>query len=186
MQLTLRLAAVCLLSSSTFFLQDAAEKKEEPKQPITVIALRHAEKEKARTPDPGLTEVGEARAKDLARLLEHAGVRHLYSTPYIRTRSTLEPLAELTGIEIEPYSPRDLGALEQKLRDLPSGSVAVVAGHSNTTPQLVRVLGSEISNLHDYGGMKEVLGEEEYNRLFLTTRTPSGQLLKTLELRYGS
>jgi len=153
-------------------------------QPVTVIAVRHAEKGTDDPRDPHLTEAGEARAKALANLLAKAGVTHIFSTPYVRTHDTVAPLAAALKLEVTEYSPADMGAFTKTLRELPPGSVAVVCGHSNTTPSVVLELGGDIADLGTYRGTP-ALADTEYNRLFMVTLGSEHQQAKTVELRYG-
>lgn len=153
-----------------------------PAVPVTIICTRHAEKASAEARDPELSEAGEARAAELARLVGSAGVTHLFSTEYRRTLDTLGPLAELSGVEVETYSPRDLGAFAELLAALPPGSIAVVSGHSNTTPALVRALGGRTPSLGEGD-----LDESTYDRLWIVT-IPAVEPASpaSLELRYGA
>lgn len=153
--------------------------------PVTVIAVRHAEKANDDPRDPGLTEAGAARAEDLAELLAAAGVTHIFSTPYRRTTATVAPLAEALGVEVAEYDPRRMPAFLDRLRDLPAGSVALVSGHSNTTPAVVLALGGELDDLETVQG-GPALGEAEYDRLFVLTLGDEDTRTATLELRYGS
>lgn len=165
--------------------QPATETRATLEAPITVIAIRHAEKGTDDPRDPHLTEAGQARAAELARLFEHAGVTHVFTTPYHRTRNTVAPLAatlELTPVE---YSPMDLAGFVEDLKALPPGSVAVVAGHSNTTPGLVAALGVTPQNVGTYRGAP-ALAEDEYDRAFVVTLATEHTAAKGLELRYGS
>lgn len=159
----------------------------------TVVLVRHAEKaaddpddpgDPGAPGDPGLSEEGAARAASLARTLAAAGVTHLLATPYRRTRDTLAPLAEATGVAVEAYDPRALGELAERLRALPAGSVAVVAGHSNTTPALAELLGGALSGLDARG----FLAEDEHDRLIVQTLAGAGDgaeptAVATLDLR---
>jgi hypothetical protein len=72
------------------------------------------------------------------------------------------------------------------LRDLPAGSIAVVAGHSNTIPGLVCDLGGRPGDL-DCGESGRRLEESEYDRLYLLILPPpdGGSPSRTLSLRYG-
>ncbi len=176
------LLIAALLLVSAFTLQQ--EQAPPPAKQVTVIALRHGEKAQDDPRDPHLSEAGQERALDLARLLSHAGVTHLYTTPYRRTRETLEPLAKATGISVTEYSPRDLKALAEQLSALPPASVAVISGHSNTTPALVLALGGDIVGLETVRGGPALL-ESEYDRLFVTTLPGNKLPVHTLELRYG-
>jgi len=166
--------------------QDDAQKGGDPKdqRSVTVIAVRHAEKGADDPRDPGLTDDGEERAAALAKLLAHAGVTHLYSTSYRRTQATVAPLATSLELEITSYDPRGLTGFAEDLRKLSPGSVAVVSGHSNTTPGLVLALGGEIEDLNKGRG-GPTLGEDEYDRLFLVTLPGAEGLTSCVELRYG-
>lgn len=150
-----------------------------------LILVRHAEKQKD-ADDPGLTEEGVARSQALASLLENAGVTHLISSEYRRTRMTLEPLARRSQVALETHSSRDGGGLADRLRSLEAGSVAVVAGHSNTIPELAAALGGQVGSLDPKGHIEE----DEYARLFILTvaaTEPGGRMsgVNSLELRYG-
>lgn len=156
-----------------------------PREPVTVFLVRHAETTRV-DGERVLDEEGRARAEDLARLLGHAGVTHLYSSPYPRTRQTLAPLAAHTELEVQEVSPREAGRQVELLRALPPGSVAVVAGHSNTVPGLVTALGGgAVGGLTDspYG---KLIAEDQHDRLFVVTLPGvSGAAVSTLELRVG-
>ena len=166
--------------------QDGPPKEGDPKdqRSVTVIAVRHAEKGADDPRDPGLTDDGEERAAALAKLLAHAGVTHLYSTSYRRTQATVAPLATSLELEVTSYDPRGLTSFAEDLRKLSPGSVAVVSGHSNTTPGLVLALGGEIKDLNKGRGAPS-LGEEEYDRLFLVTLSGTEGQTSCVELRYG-
>ena len=157
---------------------------DEAEAPVTVIAVRHAEKATDDPRDPLLTPAGEARARDLARLLEAADVTHLFTSPCRRTRATLAPLAEATGLEVVTYDPRQPTQLVARLRGLPPGARAVVSGHSNTTPALVRALGGDPGRVETSRGM-QVLPDDAYDRLFVLTLGDERRAPATLELRYG-
>ncbi len=108
----------------------------------TVILVRHAEKTAA-TDDPPLTAEGEARAQNLARMLEKSGVTTIYTTPFARTRSTAAPLAaalKVTPVETKA-GPTYAAEMAATLRALPAGSTALVVGHSNSTPAVMKALG---------------------------------------------
>ena len=110
-------------------------------QPTTVILVRHAEK--ATGDDPPLTPAGETRAQNLAKMLARSGITTIFTTPFTRTRNTAAPLAaalNLTPIEVMP-GPTFAADMAAKLRALPAGSTALVVGHSNTTPNVMKALG---------------------------------------------
>jgi len=154
-----------------------------------VIIVRHAEKGADDPKDPSLTEVGEKRAEDLARMLAAAGVTHLYSSEYRRCRDTLVPLASRIGKKVQEVSASDPDEQVALLRGLPAGSIAVVAGHSNTVPHLVDLLGGEVSGLVDTGH-GPMIDDDTHDRMFLVI-LPRGETAapvdraQTVELRYG-
>src|SRR5215212_4122138 len=75
-----------------------------------VIVVRHAEKAD-QSPDTALSAKGRARAKALADLLRGAGVTHIITSEFVRTRDTAAPLAALLGLSVERVPARDLPAL---------------------------------------------------------------------------
>lgn len=152
----------------------------------TVIVVRHGEKAADDPRDPSLAPAGEARARALAQLLAQAGVTHLFATEFRRTQATLRPLADATGREIAVVPAADGQALLAAIRALPAGSVAVVAGHSNTVPGLVDALGGAARGAVS-GPAGPQLPDDAYDRLFVLV-VPSAPRASTatLELRYGS
>lgn len=150
--------------------------------PKTIVVVRHAEKG-GDPKDPSLSEEGAVRAQTLARLLGHADVSHLLASEFKRTRETLEPLQQaliLSGSEIpiQVVPALDPKAMLSALRELPRGSVAVVAGHSNTVPALVDALAG-LS-----GERRTLMTEAEYDRAFVITLWAEDRAA-LLELRYG-
>lgn len=131
--------------------------------------FRHAEK-LADSPDPGLTEDGQARAEKLAAMLKDEGVTRIFSSNYKRTRDTVGPLAEATGVEVEIYDPRDLPGFADQLREM--DGVIIISGHSNTTPELTALLS---------GYATEPMEESEYDRFYMVTFYEGGIRLNTIK-----
>jgi phosphohistidine phosphatase SixA len=129
-----------------------------------VIAVRHAERADdgadAQT-DPTLSDIGDERARCLARTLEASGITRIFSTAYRRTMETAAPVAQLLGLTVEEYDPRALGEFAGELRGM--GGVILVVGHSNTTPGLVEALG---------GDPVSPIDESEYERLYTVFAAP--------------
>ena len=156
-------------------------------EPVVVVLVRHAEKAQDDPRDPNLSEAGHRRAQAVAAMFGPAGVTHLFSSEYRRTRQTLAPMAEESGLEVKVIPAEDGEAQVAALRELPPGSVAIVAGHSNTVPALVRGLGGDLQGTEqtEHG---EMLQHEEYDRMFVVILPPRGEAaagVQTLELRYG-
>lgn len=106
----------------------------------TVFIVRHAEKIDS-TPDAELSAAGKARAASLAQMLKDTGVARIYATDFKRTQQTAAPLAKMLGLAVTTVSAKDNTALVSELRDLKSK--ALVVGHSNTLPDLIKALGIE-------------------------------------------
>ena len=144
-----------------------------------VFVVRHAEK----TADQQqlLTEAGRARAQRLAAMLKDSGVAAIYSTDTARTRETVKPLADALKRTIELYDTGasmsgnvDARAFVAMMRKDHPNDVVVVAGHSNTVPNLLETLGCK---------EKVALGDNEYDNLFVVVPKEGGGAT-LLSLRY--
>jgi len=135
-------------------------------QKTTIILVRHAEKDTTAqgstmmTADPPLTEQGKQRAIKLVKVLKSYKIDSIFSTNFIRTKSTVQPLAEKRNIIIKTYDHKKLDAFAAQLKAM-KGKTVVVAGHSNSTPMLVNaILGEK---------RYENLDESVYNKIFYVT-----------------
>jgi phosphohistidine phosphatase SixA len=144
----------------------------------TIILVRHAEKAVMQGDMP-LSEAGAARAKELARVLADARVSAIYTTQYRRTKETVAPLAEalkLTPKEITAGGKEYPAAVVREVLANHKGQTVVVAGHSNTTVDVLREL-----------GMKDppFIPEPQFDDLFVCT---VGDALPAscVALRYGA
>lgn len=124
--------------------------------PYTLYIVRHAEKQDGDL-DPALTPDGYQRALGLSQILQHTGVKAVYSTHYRRTTGTALPLARELDLPIQFYQADDEQALLEMLKE--QGQTALVVGHSNTVPELVRAL----------GGDAEDMDESQFGDLFQVT-----------------
>ncbi len=140
--------------------------------PRVLFLVRHAEKAAGPPKDPLLSEAGSARAIALADLLVDAGVTHLFASEFQRTQLTLAPLAQRIAKTVTVVNAGDPAALIATLQALPPGAVAVVAGHSNTLPPLVRGLGGTLSGT-ETTPRGEMLPDTEYGRV-MQLILPSG------------
>ena len=105
---------------------------------FTLYLVRHAEKQSDGSRDPGLTDAGKQRAEQLTSWLGNKNVRDIWSSDYKRTLGTAEPLLNELGLEATIYDPRNLAGLADQLKS--NGPNSYVVGHSNTTPELARLL----------------------------------------------
>jgi len=161
--------ALLLISGGSAFLPFALTAQQDAS---VVYLVRHAERAEDGTNDPPISQAGWERAALLASLLADAGITHVHSTDFKRTRSTGTPAAEAASLPMSVYDPRDLPAFAHELWQTPGRHL--VLGHSNTTPQLVEALGG------DPGTPVE---EMEYDRLYIVTLTEDGA--STVLLRFG-
>jgi broad specificity phosphatase PhoE len=142
----------------------------------TIIVVRHAE---AAGPthgggDPVLSAEGQARALELARTLADTQLQTVYSTHYQRNRLTVAPLPR--GAGEKPTVIDDVPAILRALQAEPWGATALVVGHSNTVPELVR------------GLTGQTLPDNEpiiYDRLWIVTMARDGTS-SLLRLHYGA
>lgn len=136
-----------------------------PNEITTLILVRHAEKENDGTKDPALAPEGKARAIELARILKDTPIDAIYSTPYKRTTTTVEPLAAERGLTISTYEPMNEEVMD-KLLTAQKGKTVVISGHSNTTPWVANYfLGNQ--QLSDFK-------DSDYDNLIILTIVAKG------------
>ena len=158
---------------ATLFVFSLNAQENSPTEALTVFMVRHAEKiDNSR--DPDLSEEGRKRAKELAEVLASARIGTIYSTEYVRTRETALPTAQKFELEVQMYDPKDLDAFAGQLKK--EGGRHLVVGHSNTTPELVKLLGG------DPGA--SIVEKNEYDRLYILSESANGNM-ETVLIRYG-
>jgi len=156
-------------------------------KPITVFLIRHAEREDEPRQDPPLTKDGIARSQALARLLSGAGIKAIFTSQFNRTKQTAEPLATKLGLTVTPFSlklspsnPRQIAEestaeVTNKILEHAGQSVLVV-GHSNSIPDVIKMLGSDTVPTID---------ERKFDDLFIVTVYAKGKA-KVVQLKYGA
>jgi 2,3-bisphosphoglycerate-dependent phosphoglycerate mutase len=139
------------------------------KDNYTLYLVRHAEKQADGSRDPELTEAGTQRSENLARWFEDKDIRDIWSSDYKRTRDTAKPTLSKLGLKLKIYDAHDLSALSETL--LSNQNSALIVGHSNTTPELARLLcDCDIDDMDD----------SEYDRLIVVSFDNSGAQVRTL------
>jgi len=109
----------------------------------TYYVVRHAEKaENTMTTDVPLSEAGMQRAEALKEKLKNKKIGTIYSTNYIRTRSTAKPLADAIGITIQVYDPQDSTFIHRIINtgNKDKEGNMLIVGHSNTVDDIVNTL----------------------------------------------
>jgi broad specificity phosphatase PhoE len=137
-------------------------------EPTAIYLVRHGEKA-AQGKDPDLTAQGQARAQNIATILQKTGITSIFSTPTARTMQTAQPLAAHSNVTVQTYDPKAPKALVEKVRSL-NGAVLVV-GHSNTLAELVRLFG---------GVPGPEIADNEYDRLYQLNIAPGGAVTTVL------
>lgn len=112
----------------------------------TIFVMRHAEKLTLDPgdPDPALAPAGEARALELAQLFGRAprgqGLDAVIVSEFRRTQDTVRPLANRLGIPVIVVPAEDTSATARRALSENRGGRALIVGHSDTVPEIVREL----------------------------------------------
>ena len=156
-------------------------------KPKTVFLIRHAEKEDEPRQDPPLKKEGVARSQELARLLANSGIKAIYTSQFTRTKLTAEPLATKLGLtatqislKSNPTNPRliaeeSTAEVVKQIMERPGENVVVV-GHSNSIPDVIKMLG---------GDVVPTIDEKKFDDLFIVTIYGKGKA-KVTHLKYGA
>ena len=139
----------------------------------TVVVVRHAEKVDA-SADAALSAEGEVRAEALAVVLRDLPIAAVYTSPFQRTAATVAPLCKQRAVTSVAVPADDGKSLAAMLRKQHAGQCALVCGHSNTVPALLKALGVT---------EPVTIADGEFDRLFVVTIGPDGTRL--LSLRYA-
>jgi len=142
----------------------------------TLIIVRHAEKEATGT-DPNLTADGQLRAEELKRVLGNIPVQAIYTTPYNRTRQTVQPLAAAKGITVAEYATsKPYAQLISEIKAANRGKVVVIVGHSNTVPDLLKTISNNTFAI--------TITDSQYDDLFIAA-LPDNLSATISQLKYG-
>lgn len=137
-------------------------------QVTTVLLVRHAEKS-----NDALTPQGLSRAEKLAHAARKAGVRAIYTTNFNRTRQTVQPLAQ--ALNLQPIIYSDIHALVGQVMANNRGDVVLIAGHSNTIPEIISAFG---------GDRRCCPIDNEFDNLCLVVIGDTGKV-SVIHLQYG-
>ena len=131
-----------------------------------VFIVRHAEKKPTGGDDPELSLAGQKRAEALARILKDSQITAVFVTEFKRTQETAAPVAKMAHLTSTVVPANDVPGLVAKLRALKAS--ALVVGHGNTIPDLMKALGitTPIS-----------IPEDDYSEIFVVSLHDPPQLL---------
>ena len=132
-----------------------------------IFIVRHAEKASSGGNDPGLSLQGQKRADALARILKDSQIGSVFVTEFKRTQETAAPTARAANVSSTVVAANDIGALVEKLGAL-NGN-ALVVGHGNTIPDLLKALGIPTPVR---------ISEDDYNEIFAVFVGNAPQLLR--------
>lgn len=104
----------------------------------TYYLIRHAEKDRSGTENPGLIAKGKDRAIYWATYFKNIPLDAVYSTDYNRTKQTAAPTATNKSLPVELYDTDNL--YNAQFQEATKGKKVLVVGHSNTTPALVNII----------------------------------------------
>ena len=138
----------------------------------TVFLARHAEKADAGADpkNPELSSAGRTRAKALGRMLKDTGLVAIFASEYARTQQTAEEVRRASGAPVTIIPAKDVAALAEKLNAVDGN--AIVIGHSNTLPEIIKALGVD---------KPVTIDESEYDNLFIWNGNAPRELVR---LRY--
>ena len=132
-----------------------------------IFIVRHAEKATAGGNDPDLSVAGQKRAETLARILKDSQITSVFITEFKRTQETAAPTAKAAHLEPTVVPAKDIPGLVAKLRAL-NGN-ALVVGHGNTIPDLMKALGITAPI---------AIPDDDYTEIFLVSLRNPPQLLR--------
>ena len=142
----------------------------------TFIIVRHGEKVDA-SRDPDLSAAGRERARQLAQRLADSRLVGVYATAYKRTQQTASPAASAHALDVATYDASEPAtAFASRLRAAHDHGTVLVAGHSNTVPDIVAALCTcTVAPMPD----------DEYDRLSIVRIDADGRTELIVE-RYGT
>lgn len=171
-------ALFVLLFISAGAVELFAQSQAPQQPPLTIILVRHAEKEVVppENKDPNLSLAGQARAQELVRMFGGAGITSIYATQYKRTQQTVKPLADKLGLKLTQVEAQKTPDLVKQIREGKPGDVVFLAGHNNSVPEIIAAFG---------GPKLPIIPETEYDNLFILTVQSDGAA-KLLRIKFGS
>ena len=148
--------------------------------PAMVVLVRHADIAGPSGTNPHLSPAGTQRANELARFVKAltalgGAVGGLFASEFRRTQETLQPLSTAAGVPVTVINASQVANLVTSILAV-VGGIVVVAGHSDTVPDIIHGLGVS-------GALS--ISESQFNRLFLVTGAGTGTA-QLVELRYGA
>ena len=140
-----------------------------------IFVVRHAEKADPSNPATPLSSAGEARAASLAEVLRSRGIKAVFATEYIRTQQTVAPAARDAGVDVQVVQNAERASLIERARTAAIAGAVLIAGHSNTVPDIVKELSGEAV---------DGINENEFDNLFEVIIEADGHM-RVVRSKYG-
>ena len=122
----------------------------------TIVLIRHADRDGE---NDALTQQGLDRADEFVHVAEKLEATTIYHSGANRTELTVTPLATALGITMIEQA--DSAATINDILNNHRGETVIVAGHSNTVPQMIELAGGPaLANIQS----------TEYDNMFVLTR----------------
>ena len=146
----------------------------------TIVVIRHAEKQIGTIDDAPLSPQGEQRATRLAQMFGDAESfgreKRIYVTDTRRSQQTAAGLAQRLGLKpVVLESKSSAGEIARRALRENRGDLAIVIGHGNTVPQIVKEL-SDVDHVPS-------IGDEEFDTLYVVTVPTIGKA-SVLRMKY--
>jgi phosphohistidine phosphatase SixA len=146
----------------------------------TIVVIRHAEKQIGTIDDAPLSPQGEQRATRLAQMFgdsESFGrVKQIYVTDTRRAQQTAAGLAQRLGLKpVVVEGKASASDIASRVMRENRGGLAIVIGHSNTVPQIVK----ELSDAHEV----PAIGDEEFDTMYVVPVPTIGKA-SVLRMKY--
>ncbi len=145
----------------------------------TVILIRHADRDvpPVGTPDdpgPSLSDKGIARSKTLVHVLSTAGIQAVYTSHFTHAKMTAKPFlvahSDLPTVRLDAAT-----ELKDHILTHHAGQTVLVVGHSNTVPELIKLLG---------GPSLPIIDDCEFDNLFVLVKHSTAKA-SVSKLKYG-
>ena len=140
----------------------------------TVILIRHAERLATPGNDPQLSAAGKSRAQLLPHVLSQAEVSAIYTSEFIRTKETAQPLA--AALSLSPKEATEAQDIKKDILLNHAGKTVLVVGHTDTVPEVIRLFGDNSDHEID---------DNEFDNMFVATVLGVDRVSVT-RLKYGA
>jgi len=176
---TLIVSLAITLIAAFGFAQPTAKTAQAPAQiglaeSQIVFVLRHADTDPKSGSNPSLNAQGQARAIQLANMIQDEQLNAIYVTNTNRSIQTAAPSAAAAGIAATIYPPFDASGLATSIRASNSADATLIIAHSNTVPTIIAALG---------GPALPDLEETSFDH-FYAVLLKDGRHVRTVQLRY--